>query len=106
MPQAWEIWNKTHDVAVVYWDRRPSDFPLTPVNDVLMKFYNQEPSIYPFFYAVWHDGTEIGLLITGSMSLPEEDAELVLFAMLNEIVDSEKLVAETNPIYEMRVYDA
>lgn len=106
MTKIWEIWNKEHDTAVVYWDRRPSDFPLTAINHVLMNFYNQEPSIYPYFYAVWRDGTEIGLMVTGTMSIPEDSADDVLFAILNQIIDDEKLVAETDPVYQMRVYDA
>lgn len=92
-------------MAVLYWEHEPTITPYHVINAVLAKFYNQEPSTYAYFYDIIKDGKEVGVIIAGSFEVDEGEDD-VFWSIMNQIIDSEKLVPEQEYTYMMEAHDA
>lgn len=99
------MWNVDKDTAIISWDHHPSDLPLDPLNHLLMMFYNREPSIYAYVYEAYDEGNALGLIVTGSMEIPEgESGDQIFTAMFNK-VHEEARMANHQGQYEIKEWD-
>jgi hypothetical protein len=97
MARAYVIWNVEHDAAIIKWERRPNDFPLDPINNVLAKMYNMGDNFpYPYLYEAYQYDTALGLLVMGGAELSGDEIT-ALFCQISDTNNVAPQVGEFEP---------